>query len=158
VGVLNLRDCRDTRDLWRAEEDLIQWARAYAPGRRDRENVALGAGDDHRVHAPVLRLFVFDSFDEAVQRRVDLGQTRLQGNQLVAFPPLDMGVGGGGGGANSQMMALHWNVVVNDLAVALFRNVERRIRENDALATGGGAGPPARRRRGGRAGPQAGAS
>jgi hypothetical protein len=130
-----MRDCHDTRDLWRAEENLIQWARSYAID-RERENVALGAGDDHRIHAPILRLFVFDSFDESVQRRVDLGQTRFRSNQLVAFPPLDMGVRGGG--ANSQMMVLHWNVVVNDLAVALFRNVERRIRENDALAKGGG--------------------
>ncbi len=137
IGVLNMRDCRDTRDLWRAEEDLVQWARSYAVD-RERENVALGAGDDHRIRAPIVRLFVFESFDESVQRRVDLGQTRFRSNQLVAFPPLDMGVRGGG--ANSQMMVLHWNVVVNDLAVALFRNVERRIRENDALAKGGGGG------------------
>ncbi|KAL3806041.1 hypothetical protein ACHAXA_000182 [Cyclostephanos tholiformis] len=134
IGVLNMRDCRDTRDLWRAEENLIQWARLYAI-KRERENVALGAGDDHRIHAPILRLFVFDSFDESVQRRVDLGRTRFRSNQLVAFPPLDMGVRSGG--ANSQMMVLHWNVVVNDLAVALFRNVERKIRENDVLARGG---------------------
>ncbi|KAL3791402.1 hypothetical protein ACHAW5_005776 [Stephanodiscus triporus] len=160
IGVLNMRDCRDTSDLWRAEEDLARWARSYRASpsssssssssssrhHHRREDVALlGSGDDdhHRTtHAPIVRLFVFDSFDESVQRRVDLGRTRFKGNQLVAFPPLDMGVGGGrgGGGANSQMMALHWNVVVNDLAVALFRNVERRIRENDALAKSGWTG------------------
>ena len=59
---------------------------------------------------------------------VNLNHTRFQANQLVAFPPLDSMAG-----VNSQMMVLHWNVVVNDLAVALFRNVERRIRENDVL-------------------------
>lgn len=124
VGVLNMRDCRDTRDLWRAEENLIQWARRYASD-GDREDIVLGMGDNRNVLA---RLFVFDSFDECVAaRNVDLNQTRFQSNQLVAFPPLDMGT------TSSQMMVLHWNVVVNDLAVALFRNVERRIRENDVL-------------------------
>ncbi|KAL7539116.1 hypothetical protein ACHAXR_009033 [Thalassiosira sp. AJA248-18] len=122
IGILNMKDCRDTRDLWRAEESLIQWARAYAH-ENDREDVALGAGDTRNI---LTRLFVFDSFEESLQQRVNLNQTRFQANQLVAFPPLDLH-------ANSTMMVLHWNVVVNDLAVALFRNVERRIRENDVL-------------------------
>ena len=132
IGVLNLKDCRDSKDLMRAEEDLLQWTRAYA-GDRECENVYLGVGDDLFVNAPIMRLFVFDSFDELVQRKVDLRKTRFASDQLVAFPPLDMGVGEGNL-ANSQMMALHWNVVVNDLAVALFRNVERRIKEIDALS------------------------
>lgn len=121
-----MRDCRDTADLWRAEENLVQWARAYAND-DDREDVALGAGDNRNI---LMRLFVFDSFEESCQQRVNLNQTRFRANQLVAFPPLDMNINSG---HNSQMMVLHWNVVVNDLAVALFRNVERRIRENDAL-------------------------
>jgi len=130
IGILNMRDCRDTRDLWRAEESLIQWARAYAH-ESDREDVALGAGDNRNI---LTRLFVFDSFEESLQQRVNLNQTRFQANQLVAFPPLDMGGHTVNGvGTNSQMMVLHWNVVVNDLAVSLFRNVERRIRENDVL-------------------------
>ena len=138
IGILNMRDCRDTRDLWRAEESLITWARTYAHP-YDREDVALGAGDNRNI---LTRLFVFDSFEEGLQQRVNLNQTRFQANQLVAFPPLDMNNANTGGNSNnnhnhryhnSQMMVLHWNVVVNDMAVALFRNVERRIRENDVL-------------------------
>ena len=124
VGILNMKDCRNTADLWRAEESLMRWARRYA-NPSDREDISLGAGDDRSV---LTRLFVFDSFDEEIQSRVDLNQTRFRSNQLVAFPPIL----NDGGGANAQMMALHSNVVVNDLAVALFRNVERKIRENDA--------------------------
>ncbi|KAL3796578.1 hypothetical protein HJC23_009709 [Cyclotella cryptica] len=123
IGVLNMKDCRDTADLWRAEENLIQWARRYSHP-LDREDIAIGAGDTRNV---LFRLFVFDSFEEAIQQRVNLNQTRFQSSQLVAFPPLDVSAQ-----SHSHMMTLHWNVVVNDLAVALFRNVERRIRENDA--------------------------
>jgi hypothetical protein len=119
VGVLNMKDCTDTSDLWRAEENLISWARRYSHP-ADREDVAIGAGDARNV---LVRLFVFDSFEENIQERVNLNQTRFQASQLVAFPPLS---------GSSHMMTLHWNVVVNDLAVALFRNAERRIRENDA--------------------------
>ena len=132
IGVFNLRDCHDSKDLKRAEEKLLEWTRVYA-GERERENVYLGVGDDLFVNAPIMRLFIFDSFDESVQQKVDLRKTRFASNQLVAFPPLDMGVSEGNS-TNSQMMALHWNVVVNDLAVALFRNVERRIQVNDALS------------------------
>ena len=132
IGVFNLRDCHDSKDLKRAEENLLQWTRIYA-GERECENVYLGVGDDLFVNAPIMRLFIFDSFDESVQQKVDLRKTRFASNQLVAFPPLDMGLNEGNS-TNSQMMALHWNVVVNDLAVALFRNVERRIQVNDALS------------------------
>lgn len=114
-----MKDCTDTSDLWRAEENLISWARRYSHP-ADREDVAIGAGDTRNV---LVRLFVFDSFEENIQERVNLNQTRFQASQLVAFPPLS---------GSSHMMTLHWNVVVNDLAVALFRNAERRIRENDA--------------------------
>jgi len=119
IGILNMKDCLDTSDLWRAEENLISWARQYSHP-SDRENIVIGAGDDRNI---LVRLFVFDSFDEGIQSRVNLNATRFQSSQLVAFPPLE---------GSSQMIALHWNVVVNDLAVALFRNTERRIKMNDA--------------------------
>lgn len=127
IGILSMKDCQDTKDLWRAEESLISWARSYVND-DERDDITLGMDDNNRNI--LTRLFVFDSFEENLQSRCNLNQTRFQANQLVAFPPLDMIKGGG---ANSQMMVLHWNVVVNDLAVALFRNVERRIRENDKL-------------------------
>lgn len=135
IGILNMRDCRDTRDLWRAEESLVQWARRYSSP-ENREDIAVGAPDRGNV---LTRMFVFDSFEESIQRRVNLSATRFHSSQLVAFPPLDLD------GGHSHMMALHWNVVVNDLAVALFRMMERRIRENDAMGKtvwklGGGVG------------------
>jgi hypothetical protein len=120
IGILNMKDCRDTSDLWRAEENLIQWARRYVHP-ADREDITIGANDRHVL----LRLFVFDSFDEGIQQRVNLNATRLSSNQLVAFPPLE---------GSKQMIVLHWNVVVNDLAVALFRNTEKKIRSNDDAA------------------------
>ena len=115
LGILSIKDCIDTSDLWRAEEQLLRWARRYSHP-SDRESVALGANDDRSI---LLRLFVFDSFEE---HKVDLNATRFRSSQLVAFPPLE---------GSTKMMGLHWNVVVNDLAVALFRNVERKIRAND---------------------------
>ena len=123
IGILSMKDCKDTRDLWSAEESLIQWTRTYAS--HDTNN-----GNDTQPSDILTRLFVFDSFEEHLQKKCNLNSTRIfNANQLVAFPPmLDMN-----NMNNSQMMVLHWNVVVNDLAVALFRNVERRIRENDLL-------------------------
>ena len=121
LGILSIKDCRDTSDLWRAEEQLLQWARRYSHP-SDRESIALGANDDRSI---LLRLFVFDSFEE--HTNVDLNKTRFRSSQLVAFPPLLSSLEG----SSSRMMGLHWNVVVNDLAVALFRNVERKIRAND---------------------------
>ena len=44
------------------------------------------------------------------------------------------------------MMDLHLNVVVNDLAVAIFRQLENKIKESDALSSKekGGGGPDSR--------------
>ena len=103
------------------EESLIQWVRAYAH-KLDIEDVALGAGDTYNI---LMRPFVFDSFEEICQAGVNLNQTRFQSNQLVAFLPRDIISG------NSHMMVLHWNMVMNNLAVSLFRNVERRRRDNN---------------------------
>ena len=122
IGVLNVRDCRSTDDLRRAEEELEHWIRLYAAGNTSAGStnmgVASGGDDDNSSCGIVRRLFVFDSFDEQSQH-VDLTTTTL-GSNLVAFPPSDAN--------HSHMMDLHLNVVVNDLAVAIFRNLESRIR------------------------------
>lgn len=122
IGVLNVRDCRSTDDLRRAEEELEQWTRRYAAGNTSAGSGSVGGGgggdDDISSCGVVRRLFVFDSFDEHSQH-VDLTTTTL-GSNLVAFPPSDAN--------HSHMMDLHLNVVVNDLAVAIFRNLESRIR------------------------------
>ena len=126
IGVLNVRDCRSTDDLRRAEEELEHWTRLYAAANTSAGSANTGGGgggggggdDDASSCGIVRRLFVFDSFDEHSQH-VDLTTTTL-GSNLVAFPPSDAN--------HSHMMDLHLNVVVNDLAVAIFRNLESRIR------------------------------
>lgn len=120
IGVLNVRDCRSTDDLRRAEEELEHWTRLYAAGNTSAGSVNTGGDGDADASSCgiVRRLFVFDSFDEQSQH-VDLTTTTL-GSNLVAFPPSDAN--------HSHMMDLHLNVVVNDLAVAIFRNLESRIR------------------------------
>ena len=146
IGVLNLKDCRDTNDLWVAEESLMGWANRYdstitttlsCDNNTNRRNSnssnnsnADNTGNNTNI---IVRLFVFDSFDESIQKRVNINEMRhCHSSQIVAFPPLEM--------AHSQMMALHWNVVVNDLAVSLFRNVEAKIRRNDVLCKNIAAG------------------
>lgn len=135
IGVLNMRDCRDTNDLWAAEKSLMEWANRYdatfmcadTTNNRGNTTTTNSSSDVNANNSNIIiRLFVFDSFEESIQQRVNISETRLSSNQIVAFPPLEM--------AHSQMMALHWNVVVNDLAVSLFRSMEGKIRRNDALS------------------------
>ena len=157
IGILNMKDCTNTQDLYIAEDQLIQWARLYTQDESitlDKKGKKADSDSSSRSEKILIRLFVFDSFEEHLSKRCNLNSTRFGSNQLVAFPPLDMSSSsshGGKGGRSStlsQMMVLHWNVVVNDLAVALFRNVEKQIRENDLLGkslvynkqSGGGSG------------------
>ena len=157
IGILNMKDCTNTQDLYNAEDELINWARLYTQDESITLDSKKGKKAEGRESTKILiRLFVFDSFEEHLSKRCNLNSTRFGSNQLVAFPPLNMSSssssdnGNGKGSSNtlSQMMVLHWNVVVNDLAVALFRNVEKQIRENDLLGkslvynkqSGGGSG------------------
>jgi len=119
IGVLNMRDCVDQATLHRAEEELQNWSQRYSTPSYEVHAHARGDQRD----AVVERLFVFDSFDEDCQD-VDLTKTKF-GTNILAFPPSDE--------AHSQMMDLHLNVVVNDLAVAIFQQIEKRIRESDEL-------------------------
>jgi hypothetical protein len=121
IGVLNVRDCPDMATLQRAEQEWQQWAERYSTPPYE----VTAHGRDFERDFVVQRLFVFDSFHEA--NKVDLAQTSL-GSSLVAFPPAD--------DEHSHMMDLHINVVVNDLAVAIFQELELRIRESDAITQG----------------------
>jgi hypothetical protein len=121
IGIVNIHDCKDLADLHRAEEELHQWAERYATP--PYEVTAHGRSFDR--DKPVERLFVFDSFDEECQL-IDLSKSSM-GNSILAFPPADE--------AHSQMMDLHLNVVVNDLAVAIFQALETRLRESEAVST-----------------------
>ena len=77
---------------------------------------------------PVERLFVYDSFDDECQK-IDLSKSKM-GNSIISFPPADP--------EHSMVMDLHLNVVVNDLAVAIFTSLENRIRESDEVSRGKG--------------------
>jgi len=127
IGVLNIRDCKTQEDWQRAQEELHQWAtqRYATPPYQVTAHGQLGIERDQ----PVERLFVFDSFDEDCQH-IDLSQTTASSSSILAFPPSDT--------AHSEMMDLHLNVVVNDLAVAIFRNLESRIRMSDDLVKADG--------------------
>ena len=71
------------------------------------------------------RIFVFDSFAEE-SSGIDIDASRVvHPNELIAFPPFMA--------KNHQVMDMHLNVVVNDLAVAIFVDMEQQIRTNDAL-------------------------
>lgn len=124
IGVLNLRDCETEADLSRAGEELQQWAARYSTPPYAVTAHGRSLGRD----VPVTRLFVYDSFDDESQKNIDLSQSNL-GTSILAFPPSDE--------AHEQMMNLHLNVVVSDLTVAIFRDLEQKIRESIDIATSG---------------------
>ena len=121
IGVLNVRDCPDMVTLKRAEQEWQQWAERYSTPPYE----VTAHGRDFERDFVVQRLFVFDSAHES--NKLDLSKSSL-GSSLVAFPPSD--------GQHTQMMDLHMNVVVNDLAVAIFLELEGRISESDAITRG----------------------
>lgn len=130
VGVLNVNDCKSIADVHRAEEELALWTRRYAaPLHKDQQDTGTTKDtkdtntQDPSIIAPqnfcISRLFVFDSFETL--DILDLTQTKSQrSGALVAFPPI-------------ENMDLHLNVVVNDLAVAIFSAMEKRISVLDDL-------------------------
>jgi hypothetical protein len=121
VGILNLRDIEGVPDgLGRAEAELQQWAERYSTPSYE----VSAHGRSFARDGVVQRLFVFDSFKG--ENQVDLSSSRL-GSNLVAFPPSE-------NKTNTHMMDMHLHVVVNDLAVGIFRQLEIRIRESDAMA------------------------
>eukprot|EP00978_Attheya_sp_CCMP212_P001983 scaffold4090_cov42-Attheya_sp.AAC.1 len=132
LGVLNVRDCHDMDAVHRAETELDAWVNTYCHHNDTSSSTDAAVVDDEDAspkpdakapkHTIIKRMFVFDSFDEEWQQRVDLTQSTL-GTNLVAFPPSD-------DGQSTKMMDLHLNVTLNDLAVAIFCQLEHRIRAN----------------------------
>jgi len=131
IGVLNVRDCPDPATLDKAIFEWRQWAERYSTPPYE----VTAHGRDVGRDTVVPRIFVFDSFHEDVVNNssVDLKEATqrlgLTNSSLVAFPPAE----------RSNMMDLHMNVVVNDLAVAVFRELEEKVRESDALRKGPGS-------------------
>lgn len=124
IGVLNVRDCSDEDTLNRAVQEWQQWAERYSTPPYE----VTAHGRDFERDFVVQRLFVFDSFHDG--NKVDLNaQTKALGSNLVAFPP-------GTESDSVEMMDLHINVVINDLAVAIFRDLEGKIKASDAIVQG----------------------
>ncbi|KAG7366183.1 hypothetical protein IV203_028853 [Nitzschia inconspicua] len=130
IGVLNMRDCPDEATLQQAIQEWQQWAERYSTPPYE----VTAHGRDFERDFVIKRLFVFDSFHES--NRVDLtAQTKSLGSTFVAFPP-DMECD------NGQVMDLHINVVINDLAVAVFQDLEGKIKASDAVIQGNDDGQP----------------
>jgi hypothetical protein len=142
IGVLSLKDCQDSSELLNAERELTEWAVRYSlVGSRDHEPpmAAETTGSSSSNHGMagsnsiIQRIFVFDSFDETCQKRIDMTQLQAKlGSDLVAFPPSDF--------EHSHMLDLHLRIVMNDLAVSFFRHLEKRIRASDSLSRLAGKG------------------
>jgi hypothetical protein len=119
IGVLNVKDCNSLADLRKAEDELDAWLQKYTPllyaQKYWEEAFDSPMAPKHFIDK---RMFVFDSFEEG--NNIDLSLTRLKPGELIAFPPTDN-------------MDLHLNVVINDLAVSTFVNLERRIKVLDKL-------------------------
>ena len=138
LGVLNCKDCIDTESLLLAQEELRQWAKIYRhtpyelKAQVDPKSNSVNGSASNDVSNYLLkhRMFVFDSFDERCQSELDFTATTL-GTDLIAFPPTE-------GGHHTNMINQHLNVVVNDLAVSVFRNNEHVINQLDDLAKNSG--------------------
>ena len=129
IGVLNVRDCPDQATLETAIQEWKQWVERYSTPPYE----VTAHGRDVARDNVVPRLFVFDSFHEdfATNAQVDLEaaieKLKLSNECIVAFPPSDQ--------ERSQMMEMHVNVVVNNLTVAIFEELESKIKESDSLMT-----------------------
>lgn len=141
IGVLSLKDCQDSLELHRAERELNEWAVRYSlVGSREHDSPVTvetpGSSSSHGMggsNSIIHRIFVFDSFDETCQKRIDMTQLQAKlGSDLVAFPPSDF--------EHSHMLDLHLRIVMNDLAVSFFRHLEKRIRASDSLSRFAGKG------------------
>jgi hypothetical protein len=120
IGVLNLRDCQHqdggetttAATLHRAVQEWQQWAERYSTPPYE----VTAHGRDFERDCVVQRFFVFDTFhDESIAIDLLSALTKTLGSTVVAFPP-DTECDSG------QVMDLHINVVINDLAVAVFKD------------------------------------
>lgn len=124
VGVLNLHDCRSAADLHRACGELHTLATVrYATCGGGNNNKPAGDPPTPR-DLPVVRLFLYDSFDQESQQ-FDLSSQMVPETSILAFPPVVLD-----DEEQMMMMDLHLNLVVSDLTVAIFRDLEDKIQES----------------------------
>lgn len=111
IGILNMRDCQSLEDLKTAKEELQFWAQRYSTPPYE----VTVHGSTFERDMPITRLYVFDSFE--------VNNMDLNDNTIMAFPPTDE--------AHAQMMDLHLNVVISDLTVSIFCNLEKKVNESN---------------------------
>ena len=81
--------------------------------------------DDIHRDVPVTRLFVYDSFNiDTPEMIFDIQQTQKQTilfdtNSIIAFPPTTI--------EHEAAMMLHYNLVLSDLMVTIFRHLEQKV-------------------------------
>jgi len=162
IGVMSIRDCISMDTLVEADKELTKWVERYTlksfrnqmgfnfiqgyggGGGGDQEGSATTSSIyEEKIHKVIRRIFIFDSFEEEEEdvttasrprQRIDLSKTTMfKSGELIAFPPI-----------GTNMMDLHLNVVLNDLAVAIFLQLEDRIRllcnGSGSSSSGGGGG------------------
>jgi hypothetical protein len=115
IGVLNMHDCPTPHEFAKALHELQNWAQRYSTPKY----ATFAHGKSLPRDTPIIRLFVYDSFDEA-SPRIDLNQNpTIHSTNILAFPPTDQ--------SHAAMMDLHLNVVISDLTVGIFRDLETKI-------------------------------
>jgi hypothetical protein len=83
----------------------------------------------------IRRLFVFNSFDEGISLDLQSNDAKSLGTELVVFPPSQPVMSEDDDKPQFTMLELHLTVIVNDIAVSIFRQHESRIKRNDAEVT-----------------------
>lgn len=118
IGVINMNDCKSIEDFYKAEEELHNWAIQYSTP----PYAVTSLGQNYERDVPIERLFVYDSFTDDNSKKIDLLKDTT--NRIVAFPPKheDYSI-------NLHLTTLHLNVVINDLAVAVFRELENKLKD-----------------------------
>jgi hypothetical protein len=85
---------------------------------------------DHDRDIPITRLFVYDSFNIDTPI-IDLLQQQTillkDSNSIIAFPPTTK--------EHEPAMILHYNLVLSDLMVSIFRNLEQKVLYSNHLIT-----------------------
>ena len=153
IGILNIQDCivpeNDNSDqnnndtnaapnmttakmIQRACEELQQWSHRYSSPSYGASTYghtsSSSSGKDHEQHhrdVPVTRLFVYDSFNiDTPEMIFDIQQTQKQTilfdtNSIIAFPPTTV--------EHQAAMMLHYNLVLSDLMVTIFRHLEQKV-------------------------------
>lgn len=120
VGVLSCRDLVKNLALFeKSEEELNMWSKKYSipPYKVTAKSPEEGVNTETQI---LTRMFVFDSSREDCNMKLSASPS------LVEFPPCE--------DKHSHMMDSHLDIVVNNLAVSIFMQIESQIRDCNSQA------------------------